>query len=133
MKTEYYLFLDDIRSPNYINTQPNTPKNKKWTIVRSFNQFVKVIKELGVPAFISYDHDLCMNAVEEFLRANNTDQYFNYNKKMAKTGMDCLNFMLEFCEKNNIPHPPYIVHSSNWICARLMIEKINKYNAKKSQ
>lgn len=128
MKSNSYLFLDDTRRPDYISKQPTVPKNVKWTVVRDYNDFVNHIKYLGIPNFISYDHDLCLNAVKEFIRAHHSKTNFNYSEKMKKTGMDCLLYTLEYCEKNDIPHPPYFIHSSNYICAEDMKQKIEEYN-----
>src|SRR5690606_38036207 len=44
----YKMFLDDERYPSTVN----------WVIVRSYEQAVEIIKEIGLPSFISFDHDL---------------------------------------------------------------------------
>ena len=46
----YKLFLDDERNP------PGDPMD--WVVVRSYNEAVATIYNLGVPYFISFDHDL---------------------------------------------------------------------------
>ncbi|OON70353.1 cyclic-phosphate processing receiver domain-containing protein [Hymenobacter sp. CRA2] len=48
MPTAYKLYLDDLR----------TPRTEGWVVVRSFEEFVATITERGVPAEISFDHDL---------------------------------------------------------------------------
>ena len=45
----YKLYLDDERNPK----TPGT-----WVIARSFDEFVKIILEKGLPAEISFDNDL---------------------------------------------------------------------------
>lgn len=44
----YKLFIDDERFP----------ATAGWTIVRSSPDAVRAVRELGVPSFISFDHDL---------------------------------------------------------------------------
>ena len=44
----YKLFLDDERFP----------KTDDWVIVRSFEEFKDTIMKKGIPAEISFDHDL---------------------------------------------------------------------------
>ena len=61
----YNLFLDDIRFPEdcfeyahqtvYITTD--------WIIVRSYDEFVKMIETNGVPYMVSIDHDLGIEAL----------------------------------------------------------------------
>lgn len=128
---KYYLFLDDNRLPIYIQDNPNVPKHVPWTTVKSYMEFVEIIEDQGLPEFISYDHDLCYEAIREFLRIEGTNQPFNYKRPfMKKTGMDCLEYVLDICKKYNIQHPPYFVHSSNYICAKKMRERIDEHNSK---
>ena len=44
----YKLYLDDERIPKF----------EGWTIVRSYEEFIKVICERGLPCEMSLDHDL---------------------------------------------------------------------------
>lgn len=45
----YWLYIDDLR-------MPKTDQN--WIIVRNFEEGVKLVEELGFPAYVSFDHDL---------------------------------------------------------------------------
>lgn len=47
----YRLFIDDERSP------PRGGEND-WVIARSSAEAKQVVRDRGVPSFISYDHDL---------------------------------------------------------------------------
>ncbi|MDN5201962.1 hypothetical protein QQ008_11325 [Fulvivirgaceae bacterium BMA10] len=49
------LFLDDIRSIDMIYDKS---MENEFDIVRTYDEFVKYIKEKGLPAFISFDNDL---------------------------------------------------------------------------
>jgi hypothetical protein len=44
----YRLFLDDIRNP----------PDEDWIVCRSTQEAVDIIKERGIPDFMSLDHDL---------------------------------------------------------------------------
>jgi len=45
----YYMYLDDIRNPT---------TDRDWNVVRSYREAVDMILEFGMPAYISFDHDL---------------------------------------------------------------------------
>jgi len=45
----YYMYLDDIRNPT---------TDRNWNVVRSHCEAVDMILEFGMPAYISFDHDL---------------------------------------------------------------------------
>lgn len=54
----YRLFLDDERDP---------PRdNQAWVVVRSHAEAVEVVRERGVPSYISFDHDLGQNSQSGF-------------------------------------------------------------------
>lgn len=77
------LYLDDIR----------IPKTKGWDVVRSYDEFVKWIKQNGVPDTISFDHDL--------------------GDENTKTGYDAAKWIGQYCLDSSIPFPEYNVHSAN--------------------
>ena len=45
------LFLDDLRSPPPYTTE-------KWVVARSYDEAIEIIELYGMPAYISFDHDL---------------------------------------------------------------------------
>ena len=49
------LFLDDIRSPEMVFDKTVA---KDFVVVRNYADFVKYIKQNGLPEFISFDNDL---------------------------------------------------------------------------
>ena len=51
----YKVFLDDLRSVQTIYPSAN---ESDFVVVRSYNDFVEKIKEMGLPDFISFDNDL---------------------------------------------------------------------------
>jgi hypothetical protein len=96
------LFLDDIRFPRQVIwvALPLGP----WEIVRSYDEFVAHIKEHGVPAFVTFDHDL---SVDHYLPEVDPSTY------IEKTGRDCATWLVEYCLDTNNPIPEYQVHSMN--------------------
>ena len=49
----YNLFLDDERFPPIAS-----PGNRRWVIARNSDEAISLVKQLGIPDFISFDHDL---------------------------------------------------------------------------
>lgn len=119
MNKNYNIFLDDVRSPNNV-TWVNLPLYE-WIVVRNYDQFVNIIKQNGVPNFVSFDHDLA----DEHYRPsmyNPDGHYSNYYTDgtfKEKTGYDCAKYLIEYCIDNNLKLPNYLVHSMN---------PIGKYN-----
>lgn len=123
VKQNYYVFLDDYRIPQDVQWVKLPDCN--WTIVRSYEQFVNLIKDKGyLPSFISYDHDLADAHYQPFFNEKNID----YSKYKEKTGYDCAKWVVEFCQNLNVEHPNYLVHSMNPV-GKVNIETyIKNYN-----
>ena len=49
MKMTYNLYLDDLRNP---------PADRDWLVCRSSQEALDRIVDIGMPSFISFDHDL---------------------------------------------------------------------------
>lgn len=56
----YNLFLDDMRFPEdaFYYTYNPIYNTYEWEIVRTYDEFVKIIEEKGIPKKLSFDHDL---------------------------------------------------------------------------
>ena len=123
----YYIFLDDIRNPHDVFWE-HIP-NKPWTIVRSYNDFVQYIENVGrVPDFVCYDHDLADDHYKNVLDLHNTKGNIDYNRYKEKTGYDCAKWLVNYCIDHGIKHPPYVVHSMNPIGKQNIISWIESYN-----
>lgn len=105
----YYLFLDDERKPHDVKWK-NLPLTE-WTIVRSYEEFVKTITEKGVPAFVSFDHDLAPDHYAEGQRHGFLD--FHYENTQVKTGYDCARWLCEYCRISGTPIPAFEAHTLN--------------------
>jgi hypothetical protein len=119
---KYYLFLDDIRMPTDVSwvELPNV----EWTIIRNYSEFRNIILNLGIPEFVTYDHDLsdC-----HYGHGLNNDA-IPYDSYIEKTGYDCAKWLVDYCISKNLPHPPCVVHSMNPIGKLNIVSYINSYN-----
>ncbi len=125
----YNLFLDDDpnRIPHQLHWIELPPV--QWTIVRNYDDFVATIQKQGVPAMVSFDHDLGDSAYEEFHRAASTDKTIRYENINEKTGYDCAKWLAQYCVDRGIDIPLYYIHTLNHM-GHLNIRSILE-NAKK--
>jgi hypothetical protein len=127
---KYNLFLDDFRHPyDCVAYMPNKAiyAKLKWEIVRSYDEFVDYITKHGLPAIISYDHDLA----DEHYDGDMYDGVEAYNKKYAefkeKTGLDCAKWVVDYCMDNEKDLPEYVVHSMNPAGGKNIWEYLENY------
>lgn len=117
---KYNIYLDDVRTP--------ITSNIRWVIVRSYDEFVSKITELGLEniKLISLDHDLGDTAISEW--HNNVYHNFilDYNNITEKTGMDCTKWLVEKWMDGE-PICEVKVHSANAIGSANMMGYINNY------
>jgi hypothetical protein len=103
----YALFLDDIRKPPTMIFDDGI----MWVIARSYEQFVKIVTERGLPVYLSADHDL---ADEHYQQGASTNfKEFDYSKIKEKTGFDCVKWLVEYCRNKNVLFPKWKCHSMN--------------------
>ncbi len=136
----YYMFLDDERMPSQV-TWTWLPRDRSFSIVRNYKEFVDHITMYGVPEFVTFDHDLADEHYEVMLKEVEASRHtafvdddqgglnitFDYGKEM--TGFDCAKWLVDHCAKYEVPFPDYTVHSMNPI-GRARIEQYI-VNAKK--
>ncbi len=121
----YNLFLDDERLPKDV-TWVDLPL-VEWTIVRNYNQFIKIIMERGMPSHISFDHDLGDEHYKEYHNAVSQDRTFDYTKCSEPTGYDCVKWLVEYCITNNLDFPSHSIHTMNNIGADNIKNYIQNY------
>lgn len=112
------LWLDDQRDPiKYFKKKPTKEEgtlfrnltyyknnifnryNVNFTWVKSYDEFVEYITNNGVPQFISFDYDL-------------KNGRSNIEGKLPN-GIDCANWLMEYCKENGVSIPKCYVHSAN--------------------
>jgi len=123
MITNYNLFLDDIRVPTNV-TWVDIPKDQHYSLVRNYQEFVDLITLRGLPKFVCYDHDLSDCHYGDGLN----DTGIDYDSYTEKTGYDCAKWLVDYCMKNGVKHPPYVVHSMNPVGKQNIISYVESYN-----
>lgn len=118
------LYLDDVRSP--INELPGY---EPWTIVRNYDEFVAYINTHGVPDFISFDHDLAQEHMEDYFAQVHAFgfQTPSYDKFKEKTGLDCAKYLIDYCIANDLVPKRCAVHSHNPVGGKNIQDCINSY------
>lgn len=112
------IYLDDVR----------TPIDPTWIVVRSYNEFVTKITEIGLENIdvISLDHDLGDSAMKEW----HTNVYHNfkldYNNITEKTGYDCAKWLVDQWMDGK-PVIDVYTHSANAIGSANIMGYINNY------
>lgn len=132
MEQKYYnLFLDDERVPKDVKWVELPPV--AWTIVRNYNDFVKLIERDGLPAIVTFDHDLADEHYQEYHVAHDSKMLsrgtIRYDSFKEKTGYHCAKWLAEFCVDKNLPIPTYYTHTMNGIGAeniRSILENARK-------
>jgi hypothetical protein len=134
------IYLDDIR----------TPKDNDWVVVRSYDEFVKKVEEIGLDKIthISLDHDLGDTAMNEYYNNVSPNYKLNYSNIFEKTGYDACKWLVNhfydknpdythnsrnYKKKNKIVFPLVTVHSANPIGCGNMMGYINNFLMNENQ
>lgn len=122
----YNIFLDDFRSPICLND------TKAWITVKNYKEFVAIIEKQGLPAFISFDHDLSFEHYP-LSELNPSATVIPYDTYKEKTGYHCAQWLIDYCQTKKLPLPDYQVHSLNPVGKKNIIsllENFRKYQSK---
>lgn len=127
MEEKYNIYLDDIRTPLSLNNEwvDGIPE---WTVVRSYNEFVEKINEIGLEniELISLDHDLDRTAMLEWHNNVVNNYTINYDNIKEKTGFDCAKWLVEEWKKGK-PVVKVVTHSANAIGSANIMGYINNF------
>lgn len=76
---QHYIYLDDVRTP--VNDG-----GINWIVVRSYDEFVEKVKELGLNNIntVSLDHDLGDTAMSEYFNNVSPNYTLDYNNIQEK-------------------------------------------------
>jgi hypothetical protein len=112
------IYLDDVR----------TPVDPDWTVVRSYDEFVVKVTEIGLEniEIISLDHDLGPSAMAEWHSNVYHNYELNYDNIEEKTGMDCTKWLVNQW-LDGAPYVQVNVHSANAVGASNMLGLIWNY------
>lgn len=134
MEQKYNIYLDDVR----------TPTANEWVVVRSYDEFVAKITELGLNniGYISLDHDLGDTAMQEYFQNVSPNYQLNYDNIKERTGLDCAKWLINHfydinpkrlemhrSEKRSFPikFPTVYVHSANPIGSANIMGYVNNF------
>lgn len=119
MDKKIWIYLDDIR----------TPLDDMWTVVRSYDEFVSLIQNVGLNNVerISFDHDLGDTAMDEYWENTVKNYTIDYSNIKEKTGYDCAKWLVNYCMDTGETMPKVYVHSANPIGAANILGYINNY------
>ena len=116
MKKEntYNIFLDDSRNITEAFYKFNNPIYNSCITIKNYKDFTEYIenrfnKDGSYPAFISFDFHLTnvtMSVTEDKTIFFNEESY-------QETGLECAEWVVNFCKINNIPIPKYFFHDDN--------------------
>ena len=116
---KYRIYLDDVRTPI---------DKENWVVVRSYDEFVQKINEIGLDnvELISLDHDLGDSAMKEWLHGVVRNYELNYDNITEKTGMDCTKWLVnQWLDGKAVVD--VVVHSANAVGSANMMGYINNY------
>ena len=118
------LYLDDQRTPT-----DTLPGYEPWFVVRNYDQFVDWISTNGMPDFVSFDHDLAEEHIDDFFRQKLSQgyQHPNYEEYTEKTGLDCGKWLVDYCQNNKIALCGCSVHSHNPVGASNIHSLLNGF------
>ena len=116
----YRIYLDDVRTP--------IDSSFDWIVVRSYDEFVSKINELGLEniVLISLDHDLGPSAMLEWHTNVYNNYTLDYNNITEKTGMDCAKWLVKQWLDGK-PSCLVMVHSANAVGSGNIMGLINNY------
>lgn len=140
MTQKYNIYLDDVR----------TPVADEWVVVRSYDEFVAKITELGLNniEYISLDHDLGDTAMQEYFQNVSPNYQLNYDNIKEKTGLDCAKWLINHFydthpkrlemhrnDKRSYPliFPTVYVHSANPIGSANIMGYVNNFLMNEAQ
>lgn len=114
----YKLFLDDKRNPVHCITYMHHRIGWKnpiylqndWVICRNYECFKNTLEDMGLPEFVSFDHDLAIEHYDPLLVESGIYSYDGFGEK---TGYDCAKYLVDYCMRNKLKLPEYAVHSMN--------------------
>ncbi len=112
------VYLDDVR----------TPVDKDWVVVRSYDEFVDKVNEIGLDKIevISLDHDLGDTAMAEWHRNVYHNYTLDYNNIKEKTGYDCAKWLVDQWMEGKTVVDVY-THSANAIGSANIMGYVNNY------
>ncbi len=129
---QYNLFLDDLRTP--LDTFTYKPDriycDEPWEIVRNYSEFVSHILKYGLPAVVSFDHDLC----DFHYKIYDQGLPLDYDSLEEKTGYCCAKWLINYCiEMGYIDIPQFMIHTMNPVGGVRIRNILNDYSKNRNK
>jgi len=116
------LWLDDYRNPfnleegwivKWAPQWVDRPEDIVW--VKSYVEFVKWIKDNGLPTQIAFDHDLANEhyAPTEVYQEHKYNEWEKTQEFKEKTGMDAAKWLVDYCMDTKELLPRWVTQSAN--------------------
>lgn len=129
------LWLDDYRNP-FLDVEGKVLyaleylpcSSIHW--VRNYDEFVAWIEKYGLPASISFDHDLAdehYTPQEHWYSDEKVREWMEAQEWVEKTGYDCAKYLVEYCMDNKKILPFYSCHSANPVGKKNILSLLNNY------
>lgn len=116
----YKLFLDDKRNPVHCITymrgrlrEYSIYLQNEWVIARNYESFKNTIESMGLPEFVSFDHDLADEHYLGLLSSPEAWEEYHTDENREYTGYDCAKWLVNYCMDHKKPLPPFAIHSMN--------------------
>lgn len=127
------VFLDDIRFPieayRYIG---NNTYKEEWKIVRNYEEFTSLCKKYWNEIdIISFDHDLGEDEAKNLVAGGISKRKARAQKKLAKSGMDCAKWLINYALDNKLSIPLIWCHSQNPVGKENILELFQSYKKHK--
>ena len=118
------LYLDDVRTPSNV-----LPGYHPWKVVRTYDEFISYITEHGMPDFVSFDHDLADEHMNDYYEQVGQQGYQipSYDQFQEKTGLHAAMWLVEYSQHTNTPINRVSVHSHNPVGAKNIQDCINSW------
>lgn len=78
-----------------------------WKLAKDCDEFKALIELFGLPAFVSFDHDLGLD------KAKTLESGLIVANWSEETGLTAAKWLVEYCFEQSLPFPEYRVHSAN--------------------
>lgn len=130
----YNLFIDDVRKPAeaflYGETKMLCDHSGinpwSWVIVRNYEDFVKTIKEKGIPEVVSFDCDLHMEHMKHYVKDSQHTGVYEWENFKNKCGIHCAKYLKDLLVREDKTTKVYI-HSANEVGRRIIKEIMIDY------
>lgn len=124
-KHKYLLILDDLRSISDVRLLVKLPNDLTTILVKNYKEFKDFILENGISRLftVSFDHDLSDVHYGHGLHGDEIP----YDTYKEKTGYDCAQWLVWYCDDRGLTFPEYTVHSMNPVGRENIISYIESY------